>query len=62
MRNSKAKQLRRVARAITVGMPDRAYLVPHHNGSTFRPHRTVLLADKCTRYVYRTLKKELRNP
>jgi hypothetical protein len=62
MRGKKAKALRRIAREVTVGLPERQLLqkqIPGKTTGTVRPG-WVYNSPKSTRGVYRALKKEAK--
>lgn len=55
MRNKVAKQLRKEARALTVGVGNKGYTTKGINRLTF------VLVNSCTRAVYQNLKKEYKS-
>ena len=57
MRNTKAKRIRRQARAETVGQPIREYVYQHNAKKHVTHHGTIQLIHDCYRYKYQSLKR-----
>lgn len=56
MNEKLCKRLRKTAREMTVGMPERMLVSVNHNGSPIRGISNLVNAKKSTRGVYRFLK------